>query len=234
MATYGSPLFSLWKSVAGWLHRRTHVARPLALLLAGGLLGGCRERLPTLHPAVFTDHFDRVEIGADFRVTAMPGIYQLTDGELLVRGAHNHPAWLVQPLPRDAVIEVDVRSLSAAGDIKVEAWGDGKSFATEAEYTSTGYVFIHGGWQNRITALCRMEEHGHDRKARSDRPVVIGKRYHYLIARRGGNVKWFIDGELVLELDDPAPLDGPAHSYFGFDNWETDLRFDNLVIRPNS
>ena len=214
--------------------RRGLLLVPLVAALACGLLGGCREHPPALQPPVFSDHFDRVEIGPDFRVTASPGIYQLRDGELAVHGAHNHPAWLAPPLPRDAVIEVDVRSLSPAGDIKVEAWGDGKSFATEAEYTSSGYVFIQGGWQNRITALCRLEEHGHDRKERVDRPVVPGRRYHYLIARKGGNVKWFIDGELVLQLDDPAPLDGPGHAYFGFDNWETDLRFDNLVIRPNS
>ena len=213
-------------------HRSVQCAA-LQLGLLVTLVSGCRERPPALLPPVFSDNFDRVELGSDWRVTAPPGTYRLENGELVVRGAHNHPAWLGQPLPRDAVIEVDVRSLSADGDIKVEAWGDGKSFATEAEYTSSGYVFIHGGWHNRITALCRQEEHGHDRQTRSDRPVVPGQRYHYLIARQGRNVKWFIDGELALQFDDPAPLEGPGHAYFGFDNWESELHFDNLSIRPS-
>ena len=38
--------------------------------------------------------------------------------------------------------------------------------------------------------------------------------------------------ELALQLEDPAPLEGPGHAYFGFDDWETELHFDNLVIRP--
>lgn len=213
-----------------------HVLRGAALglgLLAAPLLaGGCRERAPALMPPLFSDSFDRGELGPDWRVTAPPGVYRLVDGELVVRGARNHPAWLARELPRDAVIEVDVRSMSNDGDIKVEAWGDGKSFATELEYTSSGYVFIHGGWKNRVTALCRLEEHGHDRQQRQDRPVMPGKKYHYMISRKGRSVKWFIDGELALQLEDPAPLEGPGHAYFGFDDWETELRFDNLVIRP--
>lgn len=204
----------------------------LGVLFAPLFCGGCRERAPALLPPVFSDSFDRAELGPDWRVTAPPGVYRIVDGELVVRGARNHPAWLVRELPRDAVIEVDVSSMSNDGDIKVEAWGDGKSFATELEYTSSGYVFIHGGWKNRITALCRLEEHGHDRQHRQDRPVMPGKKYHYLIARKGRSVKWFIDGELALQLEDPAPLEGPGHAYFGFDDWETELHFDNLVIRP--
>lgn len=193
---------------------------------------GCRERAPALLPPVFSDQFDRGELGPKWRVTAPQGVYRIDNGELAIRGAHNHPAWLTQELPRDAVIEVDARSLSPDGDIKLEIWGDGKSYATEVEYTSSGYVFIHGGWKNRITALCRLEEHGHDRKQRQDLQVVPGKTYHYLIVRKGRSVKWFIDGELALQMEDQAPLEGPGHAYFGFDDWETELRLDNLTIRP--
>lgn len=218
---------------AGAARVSKNAALVLGLLAAPILCSGCRERAPALMPPLFSDSFDRAELGPDWRVTAPPGVYRLVDGELVVRGARNHPAWLARELPREAVIEVDVRSMSNDGDIKVEAWGDGKSFATELEYTSSGYVFIHGGWKNRVTALCRLEEHGHDRQQRQDRPVMPGKKYHYMIARKGRTVKWFIDGELALQLEDPAPLEGPGHAYFAFDNWETELRFDNLVIRPS-
>jgi hypothetical protein len=151
---------------------------------------------------------------------------------LTVRGAHNHPLWLTRELPRDVVVELDAWSDSADGDIKVELFGDGQSYALDLEYTSTGYVFIHGGWHNRISALCRREEHGEDRKTRSDLRVIPGKHYHYAIARHRDRVEWFIDGQLAMELDDPAPLEGPQHRYFAFDNWETSIHFDNLVIRP--
>ena len=35
-----------------------------------------------------------------------------------------------------------------------------------------------------------------------------------------------------LVYDDPHPLEGAGHEYFGFNNWETDTWFDNLVISP--
>ncbi len=77
-----------------------------------------------------------------------------------------------------------------------------------------------------------MEEHGPDRKERRDVRVVPGQHYHWLIARHGAVVDWYIDGKLVLSMDDPAPLTGPGHRYFAFDDWETEVHFDNLVIRP--
>lgn len=207
------------------------------LALAGLLAGaGCQRikdpSLPVLKPPVLTEGFDREALGPDWRVTAPPGVYRIQQGELVVKGAHNHPLWLTRPLPRDAVVEVDAWSRDPAGDIKVEVYGDGRSFATTTEYTSSGYVFIQGGWSNRLTVLCRMEEHGHDRRERADVKVEPGRRYHWLIARHGGQVDWFIDGKLAHSLDDAAPLEGPDHQFFGFNNWETELHFDNLVVRP--
>jgi hypothetical protein len=199
------------------------------------LTSSCTPKLPSQKPPIFSDSFDRpdgTELGPNFRNTAAPGVYRLTGGALAVRGARNHPLWLSRELPRDAVIEFDAWSDSPEGDIKIEAFGDGQSFATSVEYTSTGYVFIHGGWRNHLTALCRMDEHGSDRKTRPDLKVVPGRRYHYALARHGARVEFFIDGALALDLDDPAPLAGPQHQYLGFDNWETSVHFDNLTVRP--
>lgn len=209
--------------------------RPLLpCLCAAALAAGCTRVSPAGPPArkppLFSDTFDRAELGPDYRATGP--FYRIVNGELVVKGAHNHPAWLLRELPADAVIEFDARSQDPAGDIKVEAWGDGKSHATQASYTSTGYVFILGGWQNHITALCRMDEHGEDRKARQDMPVQMGRTYHFVIARRGGHIDWFVDNQLVHTMDDPSPLGGPGHSSFAFNNWEAELHFDNLVVRP--
>jgi hypothetical protein len=204
------------------------------IALAANFLA-CTPKLPPAKPPLISESFDRpdgTEPGPLFLNTAAPGIYRLDGGALAVRGAHNHPLWLTRELPDDVVIELDAWSDSPDGDIKVEVFGDGKSYAKSVEYTSTGYVFIHGGWKNHLTALCRMEEHGADRKTRNDLKVLPGKHYHYAITRRGGRIEWFIDGALALDFDDAAPLLGPSHKYFGFDNWETPVHFDNLVVRP--
>ena len=197
------------------------------------LLAGC----PTTDDAIkapFSDAFERAQLGSDYNNTGAP--YEILKGKLRIKGAYNHPLWLKKRLPRDAVIELDVVSKSPDGDIKVEAWGDGESYATtRGAYLATSYVFIFGGWGNRESALCRMDEHSEDpqvRQTRRDVKVVAGRTYHFTIKRKGKKVEWLVDGKPFLALDDPTPLEGDRHAYFGFNNWQSDLWFDNLSIKP--
>jgi hypothetical protein len=192
------------------------------------VLGGCPKDEPITTP--FSDGFDRPEVGTNYLNTGAS--YQILGSKLNVRGARNHPLWLKKKLPRDAVIELDAMSRSPEGDLKVEAWGDGQSYATTESYLATSYVFVFGGWGNSVSALCRMDEHGGDRKTRSDVKVEMGRTYHFKIQRKGSRVDWLVDGKPFLSMDDPAPLEGDKHAYFGFNNWETDLFFDNLRIAP--
>jgi hypothetical protein len=178
----------------------------------------------------FSDTFDRASLGADWLDTG--DRYRIVGGEIVVSRAYNHPLWLRPRLPRDAEITFDVRSQSPDGDIKVEAWGDGESAATDrGAYTATGYVFIFGGWKNRLTVLARMDEHGADRKARGDLKVVPGRKYSFRIVRKERRLSWWIDAQPVFELDDPSPLEGPGHEHFGLNDWEAQLHFDNLRVR---
>jgi hypothetical protein len=45
-------------------------------------------------------------------------------------------------------------------------------------------------------------------------------------------LRWLVDGEEFLRLDDPSPLSGPGHDRFGFSSWDADLFFDDLRIEP--
>jgi hypothetical protein len=203
------------------------LVRPLLFVVV--LVAGCKiERLPPAGPS--SDDFERAALGDAWYATG--GNWRIDKGELVIDHAYNHPLWLKKPIPQDAVIELDCWSNDDVGDLKVEAWGDGKGFATEASYTATSYVFIFGGWHNTLGVLARMNEHGADRRARGDQRVVKGKKYHWRIARRGGQIDWQIDGKPFLSTDDPSPLHGGEHSYFGFNDWEAELHFDNLKITP--
>ena len=210
------------------------VLRPLRMPIFC-LLGLCLPQVGCTKDKVIsktlTDPFDRPEVGSRYFNTGGP--YQIKDGKLNVKGAFNHPLWLKRRLPRDAEIELDVMSKTADGDLKVEAWGDGQSHATtKGAYLATSYVFVLGGWGNRISTLVRMDEHAPDRKKRTDFRVKPGKIYHWKIRRKGNKVEWWIDGKPFLSLDDPQPLEGERHSYFGFNNWKSDAYFDNLKITP--
>lgn len=178
----------------------------------------------------YSDDFGRGALGEAWKSTGAN--YRIQNGELVVDKAYNHPLWLTKPLPRDAVIELDAWSNDDLGDIKLEAWGDGKSYAQAASYTATSYVFIFGGWRNALSAIARMNEHGADRRIRNDVKVEKGKKYHFKITRKGGAIGWEIDGKPFLQMQDAQPLDGPDHAYLGFNDWEAELHFDNLKISP--
>jgi hypothetical protein len=197
------------------------------LVVVLGLAGCTKDEVIT---TPFSDDFERSEVGANYLNTGAS--YGIVSGKLHIQGATNHPLWLKKRLPHDAVIEVKVTSRSAEGDIKLEAWGDGESYATTDSYLATSYVFVFGGWGNSISALCRLDEHGGDRKTRSDVKVEMNRTYQFKIQRKGKLVEWFVDGKPFLSFDDPNPLEGDKHSYFGFNNWRSDLSFDDLKISP--
>ncbi len=202
------------------------IRAPLLCILA---LSACTiERQP--HGKAFSDDFTAPSIGPAWKSTGPR--YRVVDGALVIDHAYNHPLWLTSPLPRDGVVELDAWSADPIGDIKVELWGDGKSFATEASYTATSYVFIFGGWHNTTSAIARMNEHGADRRTRSDVKVEPDRHYHFRIERRGGHIDWQIDGKPFLTFDDPKPLVGGDHAYLGINDWEVELHFDNIKVTP--
>lgn len=229
----------------------------------------------------FSDSFDRAQLGDAW--WANGGLWRIVGGQLYSPGVVNNPLWLKARLPRDVRIEFDVRSDAPDGDVKWEAFGDGRNHAS-------GYIFIFGGWHNRESRIAKLDEHAltaaemraqlaqqarpypsrgagglealwdlirgpwEQWRARSaladlekgdfygrDTPVVVkrldlrverNRTYHVRLTRQGELLRWENDGELVLELRDPAPLFGPGHDRFGFSSWMNDTYFDNLKIEP--
>jgi hypothetical protein len=215
------------------------VRRWLVVLAALGVFAACKVKdPPPITDTAWRDSFDRTKPGRDYYKTG-PG-YDVADGALSARGAHNHPLWLRRKLPHDVRIEFDCWSNGTPdqpqrGDIKVEVFGDGKSFDPDGgRYTATGYEVIFGGWFNSKSIIARLDEHGKDVVERVDPKVQRGRHYHWKIERVGNKLTWWIDDMQTpfLVMDDPHPLEATGHEYFGFNNWETDTWFDNLVVTP--
>jgi hypothetical protein len=169
------------------------------------------------------DDFERTEIGDRYFSTG--GHWRIENGTLHSSGVKNNPLWLAAKLPEDVAIEFDARSESNDGDIKCELFGNGRDH-------SSGYVVILGGWSNSVSVLARLDEHGRDRIENRLAKVEKGRTYRIRIERRGGLLRCFSDGALVMEFDDPRPLRGKGHDRFGFSSWDSDVFFDNLKIEP--
>jgi hypothetical protein len=90
-------------------------------------------------------------VDSDFWSTG--GQWRVVNGELLSPGVKNNPLWLKAKLPENVAVDFDVRSMSPEGDIKCEIFGDGSDHAS-------GYVLIHGGWNNTVSIIARLDEHG--------------------------------------------------------------------------
>lgn len=191
--------------------------------------------------APFRDNFDREELGPNWHATS--DVWKIKDGALCARNARNRPVWLKRRLPRNARIEFDATSYSPDGDLKVEIWGDGKSYATSTSYTNaTSYIFIFGGWRNSLHVLARLDEHKNDRLAISidpdsddprAQPVSEGQTYRFKVEREDGRtVRWFVDDTELFSFSDPTPLAGPGHEHLGFNDWAVPVCFDNLTITP--
>ncbi len=203
--------------------------RALALL---PLLAACKVKDPPPITERWSDSYDRDVVGPDYYDTS-DHVYYVKDGALATKGAHNHPLWLRRKLPRDVQIDLDCWSSTQEGDIKVEVFGDGRSYDPNGgRYTATSYVMIFGGWHNAESKIARLDEHGQDEVSRYQPKVIPGQHYHWTITRKGKALDWQIDGQPFLHYDDKQPLEGPGHEYFGYDDWDSDAWFDNLVITP--
>jgi hypothetical protein len=196
-------------------------------------LAACKVKDPPPVTEEWQDTFDRDDIGGDYYKSGSG--YMLENGALNARGAHNHPLWLRKKLPRDVRIDFDCWSNEERGDIKVEVFGDGRSYDPDGgRYMATGYEVIFGGWFNSKSIIARLDEHGKDVVQNVALKVQPTRHYHWRIERLGRKLTWFVDDMQTpfLVLDDPSPLENQGHEYFGFNNWETDTWFDNLVITP--
>jgi hypothetical protein len=178
----------------------------------------------------FHDDFDREELGDLWNNTGAS--WRIVDGQLNIRNARNRPLWLRRALPRDVRIEVDARSESPEGDIKLEIFGDGSSRATTDSYTATSYVLLFGGWSNSWNGFARMDEHAADRVQGAQRRVEPGRTYRLRIEREGSRITAWVDGDELVTMDDPDPLEGRGHDHFAFNDWQAELWFDNLSITP--
>lgn len=196
----------------------------IRVALAMPLLLSCLPKERESGVAVpFADDFARAELGDKYRKTG--GSWRILDGALHTMGDHNQPLWLDVPLARNTRVEFTTTSLSPAVDTKIEIFGDGVRH-------ESGYIVIFAGWKNSITTIARKDEHERTRRE-IKRGGERGRTYRWAVERNDGKtLQLFIDGEKLLEYADSAPLHGPGNDRLAFTSWESEVKYDDLVITP--
>jgi hypothetical protein len=157
--------------------------------------------------------------------TPAPGSWSVEDGVLVGDNAYNSTLWLREPIPAAVRIEFDAQT-SEGGDIRVEIFGDGENH-------ESGYIAVYHAWGGVTHVLARLDEHEENRAVVAPTDALEStKRYRMAIVRTDKSLRWFVDGQMVLEYADPEPLTGTGHDRFGLSSWKGRVRFDNVQVFP--
>ncbi|MEL6180127.1 MAG: hypothetical protein AAFS10_14300 [Myxococcota bacterium] len=163
--------------------------------------------------------------------------WRVNDGVIRSEGATNRPLWLMSPrLDPYVRVEFKARTLSPLGELRFEMFGDG-------EHHESGYVLVLGAWGHVAHIIARMDEHwtdayGSEPEATEQARVMAlentalepGRWYQMQVVRTDAELRWFVDGQLLLSYPDPEPLMGVGHQYFGISNWSSVVEIAELRI----
>lgn len=199
--------------------RVVHTSIALSVI---ALAAGCKQGAPMSEMRVpFSDDFERAELGPAWFPSG--GQWKVKEGYVYTTGANNAPLFLNIDLPEDVVVEVDTFSETPIVDTKIELMTDGRTH-------QSGYIFILGGWSNALSAICRLDEHGADRVTKQPTGATGNRWYRWRIEKKGGSLRWLLDGQPYMAFDDAKPLHGPGNNRLAFSNWQNQIRYDRLRV----
>src|SRR6266702_4663919 len=190
----------------------------------------------------FRDDFERATLGEAYWSNG--GHWRIARGQVYSPGVGNNPLWLKARLPRDVRIEFDVRSekldepAPTESELRAQLANLAQPYARKLEGLEALWERLRGPFV-RSSARADLDRLEKGTYYQPDTPRVVkrldlkverGRTYHETVTRRGGLIRWEQDGQLVLEMNDGAPLPIEGHDRFGFSSWQNDTYFDNLKI----
>ena len=240
--------------------RSINFKRLRAWLIVGFTLSGLAAPVPATAEAtspeddgwelVFSDAFDRDELGDDWQVAA--GEWELVDGAVRGTGflfsAHGIPSDKerigYQRMAFHVVTDVKVMDFLGTGannsnvritdiDALLHATAPPNTQKVN-ELLNTGYFFQFGGYWNTQNQLrrARPEDKRPQRLVVQEDPEVLierGKRHHIVVENDTGHLRMFVDGKLVLEHEEQFSAIGAERSHVGF-YFSTRTRLEDVKV----
>lgn len=155
------------------------------------------------------------------------GEWEISDGVLRAVGGKQNRAIMLAPGGQDPVrIEFDATNHASKdgliGDITVLL-----NSLPDKTFFSAGYALTTGSYWNNCTTFYR---HGTALANTAWSPVHSGKRNHIVFVFDRGHIRYEMNGEILLETWDTAPLELTADRWIGLRTWATRMEIDNVAI----
>lgn len=172
--------------------------------------------------------FTKGSLDQDFEVKA--GKWYVEDGWLIGENRTNFAAMTVSKADYfgPVMMEFDAQTiLPCTHDINVMWHG---SWNNETNTRDVAYVAGLQGWWDGKVGFERSPEYTFNVGTQL-LDFEPGKVYHMAVGDINGHIFVVVDGELVLEITDPNPIDGYKYGKIGFEAYCSKLKFKNLCVR---
>ncbi len=155
------------------------------------------------------------------------GEWVVKGGQLRAVGGKKNRAILLAPANLDPVrIEFEATLTAGAGgkigDITVLL-----NAASGQGFFRSGYALTTASYYNRCTTFYRL---GRPLARTEYSPARPGKKNRVVLEFVAGHIRYWLNGEIILEAWDAAPLPLKSERWIGIRTWNTDLAIDNLTI----
>ena len=187
-----------------------------------------KELLPAEMPILYAKPFTAESLKEDFDIRG--GEWWVEDGWLTGKNPHNKPGMIISQADYfcDTVVDFKARTvLPSTHDIDV-MWSG--SWDYDKNVRDVAYVAGVEGWYFGKVGIEKCPDHTLN-AATQIFPFEAGKIYHIQAGSAKGHVFVIIDGKLVLELTDPAPIDVTKHGKIGFEAYASHIQITDLVVR---
>lgn len=172
--------------------------------------------------------FTKESLEQDFEVKA--GKWYVEDGWLIGENRTNFAAMTVSKADYfgPVMMEFDAQTiLPCTHDINVMWHG---SWNDKTNTRDVAYVAGLQGWWDGKVGFERSPEYTFNAGTQLF-DFEPGKVYHMAVGDINGHIFVVVDGELVLEITDPNPIDGCKYGKIGFEAYCSKLKFKNLCVR---
>lgn len=97
----------------------------------------------------------------------------------------------------------------------------------EMSYWKSGYLFTTASYYNECSSFYREGV----RFANTEfSPVTPGQKHKVMLEMASGQIRYWLDGRVILEARDPSPLPRSETRWLGLRTYNTRLQVDNLVV----